>query len=161
MNDRLHQLKRQERPNEKEEDIEAQLNQNKNRSVNISNPLSQFFAQVESIKHNIALIQQYTENVQKLTDQGLRVIASEEEQIAQQANSIFSEASQVINETKNILKSILTETERIKQSGQTNIPEIRARENTYNQLVKKFLDFSKEYQQAQNRYKTDMKKKAY
>ena len=38
-------------------------------------------------------------------------------------------------------------------------PEVRIRDNLVNTLTRKFVDVMKEYQNAQTKYKTDIKKK--
>ena len=47
----------------------------------------------------------------------------------------------------------------MKESKGAKIAELRVRDNLVNTLTRKFVDVMKEYQNAQQKYKTDIKKK--
>ena len=47
----------------------------------------------------------------------------------------------------------------MKDKKETKVAELRVRENLVNTLTRKFVDVMKEYQNAQQKYKTDIKKK--
>ena len=60
---------------------------------------------------------------------------------------------------KQILKNLREDTEALKKKPDSKQSEIRIRENLANTLTRKFVDVMKEYQNAQTKYKTDIKKK--
>ena len=60
---------------------------------------------------------------------------------------------------KGLLARIREETDKIKSSSAGNNPESRIRENLVNTLTRKFVDVMKDYQNVQQKYKTDIKKK--
>lgn len=64
---------------------------------------------------------------------------------------------------KTTLTSLREETDRMKQEAQSSnikqTPEIRIRDNLVNTLTRKFVEVMKEYQNAQTKYKTEIKKK--
>ena len=63
-------------------------------------------------------------------------------------------------QAKQSLQRLREETDSIKNSANSKqTPEIRIRDNLTNTLTRKFVDVMKEYQNAQTKYKTDIKKK--
>jgi t-SNARE complex subunit (syntaxin) len=60
---------------------------------------------------------------------------------------------------KQILKTLREDTDALKEKPGSKQSEIRIRENLTNTLTRKFVDVMKEYQNAQNKYKIDIKKK--
>jgi t-SNARE complex subunit (syntaxin) len=60
---------------------------------------------------------------------------------------------------KQILKNLREDTDALKEKPGSKQSEIRIRENLANTLTRKFVDVMKEYQNAQTKYKTDIKKK--
>merc|ERR1712238_510402 len=61
--------------------------------------------------------------------------------------------------TKNMLGLLKEETEKFNTNGELNASNVRVRENMNTTLTKKFIDEMKIYQQAQQKYKTDIKNK--
>jgi len=59
---------------------------------------------------------------------------------------------------KNLLQKLREKTDEMKSENSSK-PEIRIRENLANTLTRKFVDVMKEYQNVQQKYKTDIKKK--
>jgi t-SNARE complex subunit (syntaxin) len=60
---------------------------------------------------------------------------------------------------KQILKNLREDTEALKKEPDSKQSEIKIRENLAITLTRKFVDVMKEYQNAQTKYKTDIKKK--
>ena len=60
---------------------------------------------------------------------------------------------------KQILKNLREDTGALKEKPDSKQSEIRIRENLAITLTRKFVDVMKEYQNAQTKYKTDIKKK--
>ena len=60
---------------------------------------------------------------------------------------------------KQLLKKLREDTEALKLKPGPKQSEIRIRENLASTLTRKFVDVMKEYQNAQTKYKTDIKKK--
>merc|ERR1719253_1797369 len=61
--------------------------------------------------------------------------------------------------TKDLLKVLKSETEKYKAEETLKTSDIRVRENLCNTLTRKFIDEMKLYQNAQQKYKADIKKK--
>jgi len=73
----------------------------------------------------------------------------------------LSDANKKAQVAKQLLQRLREDTERLKTSKDAGkqVSEIRIRENLMNTLTRKFVDVMKEYQNAQQKYKQDIKKK--
>ena len=60
---------------------------------------------------------------------------------------------------KKLLKKLREETVKLKKTNGCKQSEIKIRDNLINTMTRKFVDVMKEYQNAQTKYKTDIKKK--
>jgi t-SNARE complex subunit (syntaxin) len=73
---------------------------------------------------------------------------------------IITETNNRAATTKRLLQALREQTERLKtSSGHRDANELRIRENLVNTLTRKFVDVMKEYQNAQQKFKMDIKKK--
>ena len=72
---------------------------------------------------------------------------------------LITDTNQKAAAAKVCLKKMKEATEAMKTSSEKQQSEIRIRENLTSTLTRKFVDVMKEYQNAQTKYKTDIKKK--
>jgi len=84
--------------------------------------------------------------------------AEKENAITADLSPIISETNKKANFTKTLLQRLREETESLKNKG-SKVSDTRIRENLVNTLTRKFVDIMKDYQNAQTKYKSDIKKK--
>lgn len=122
--------------------------------------MQEFLGDVEIVKANIHVIREATK---KIADINQRVIlASTNEKELDESNDlgpIIKTTNQKASLAKKLLQALRDSTEQIRKSQDTRQSEIRIRDNLLNTLTRKFVDVMKEYQSAQTKYKTDIKKK--
>jgi t-SNARE complex subunit (syntaxin) len=131
-----------------------------NDSSSSSNFMQAFFKDVELVKQNILVIQTSTRRISDINQQIILATSSEKEQdLSTDLGPTISETNKKAALTKALLQKLREETEKNKASSNCKQSEIRIRENLGNTLTRKFVDVMKEYQNAQTKYKTDIKKK--
>ena len=124
--------------------------------------MEQFFADVEVVKKQIAII---THSSKHISDINQRVVlattAEKEQELSDELKPVLSDANKKAQVAKQILQKLREDTERIKTSkeGNKQAADIRIRENLVNTLTRKFVDVMKDYQNVQQKYKQDIKKK--
>ena len=125
--------------------------------------LSDFFNDVEVVKRNIAIIKEATRKIIEINQNVVQATtADKESDYSSELESVISETNKKAAGTKQLLQKMQEDTKRMRTSNQTNSKtqaDIRLRENMFNTLTRKFVDVMKEYQNAQTKYKTDIKKK--
>ena len=84
--------------------------------------------------------------------------SEKEKELSSELGPLISDTNKKAAFAKNLLGKLREETEKMKSSSGNN-PEIRIRENLANTLTRKFVDVMKDYQNIQQKYKTDIKKK--
>ena len=124
--------------------------------------MSQFFIDVELVKKQIAIITQSSKQISDINQRVLLVTTAEKEQeLSDELKPVLSDANKKANVAKQLLQRLREDTERLKTSKDASkqVSEIRIRENLVNTLTRKFVDVMKDYQNAQQKYKQDIKKK--
>lgn len=123
--------------------------------------MQQFFSDVELVKKHILVIRNSTKRVADINQQVVLATTSESEhEESQELQLLVTETNKKAAIAKQLLKKLNEETEGLKGTpGNNKQSEIRIRENLSNTLTRKFVDVMKEYQSAQTKYKTDIKKK--
>ena len=122
--------------------------------------LTEFFGDIEIVKKTINLIKDATKRINEI--QQAVVLATTNEKEAEESRDlepIISHTNKSANIAKKILQKLKENTERMKGDNKTKQTDIRIRENLINTLTRKFIDMMKEYQNTQNKYKTEIKKK--
>lgn len=90
----------------------------------------------------------------------LATTPEKERELSGHMTPIITETNKRAAFTKQLLQRLREETERMKTaSGARDQNELRIRENLINTLTRKFVDVMKEYQNAQQKFKMDIKKK--
>eukprot|EP00286_Rhodomonas_abbreviata_P020037 CAMPEP_0181295422 /NCGR_PEP_ID=MMETSP1101-20121128/4143_1 /TAXON_ID=46948 /ORGANISM="Rhodomonas abbreviata, Strain Caron Lab Isolate" /LENGTH=288 /DNA_ID=CAMNT_0023400181 /DNA_START=121 /DNA_END=984 /DNA_ORIENTATION=- len=124
--------------------------------------MQEFFGDVEIVKKNIVVIKESTRKIAEINQNVLQATTSDREQdYSHELEPLVKSTNKKASLAKQLLQRLREDTERLKTSNQTSklTPEIRIRENLSNTLTRKFVDVMKEYQNAQTKYKTDIKKK--
>ena len=127
-----------------------------------SDYMQEFFADVERVKENIAVIKEATKKIAEINVNVLQATtADREHEYSSELEPLIKSTNKKANLAKQLLQRIREDTENLKKSnnGTKQTPEVRIRENLSNTLTRKFVDVMKEYQNAQTKYKTDIKKK--
>mmetsp|Transcript_32492 Transcript_32492/g.54771 ORF Transcript_32492/g.54771 Transcript_32492/m.54771 type:complete len:310 (-) Transcript_32492:344-1273(-) len=131
-------------------------------SASPGDAMQEFFGDVEIVKANIVVIKDATRKIAEINQNVLQATtADRESDYSQELEPIVKSTNKKASIAKQLLQRLREDTERIKTSNAAakQTPEIRIRENLANTLTRKFVDVMKEYQNAQTKYKTDIKKK--
>ena len=126
--------------------------------------MKQFFQEVEDIKSDISAVTSATEQIISLKDRAvLATSETEETQISERIKTLVTTTNGRAKKCKNLLgllkeenSNMKKETDEMKKIKQA---DLRIRENLVNTLLRKFIDEMKRYQNSQQQYKTDVKKK--
>ncbi|KAL7463963.1 hypothetical protein ACHAXS_004314 [Conticribra weissflogii] len=125
-----------------------------------SQHMKQFFEDVESIKADISAVTQATQQIITLKDRAvLTAKESEESEISDAIRDLVNVTNGRAKKCKNLLGLLKEENTNLKEEGKIKPTDVRVRENLVNTLLRKFIDEMKRYQNAQQDYKTDVKKK--
>ncbi|KAL7501947.1 hypothetical protein ACHAWX_000410 [Stephanocyclus meneghinianus] len=135
-------------------------------SGNVNNPASQpehmkqFFNDVEAIKGDISSVSDATEQIVALKDKAVLATSEQEEsQISDTIRTLVESTNKRAKTCKNLLGLLKQENANLTEKKQITATDLRVRENLVNTLLRKFIDEMKRYQNAQQQYKTDVKKK--
>jgi len=164
--DRLKELKKgAAAPDDVSLDVDSDrglVNQAKSSSSKAGDFMQDFFGDVEIVKANIVVIKESTRKIAEINQNVLQATTSDREQdYSHELEPLVKSTNKKATIAKQLLQRLREDTERLKTShnGSKQTPEIRIRENLSNTLTRKFVDVMKEYQNAQTKYKTDIKKK--
>lgn len=140
------------KPKTVEEDIKEAENQGY---------MDSFFRDVESIKASIDSIQKATKRIGEINEETiLSTSESKEKQLSQEVRPLIDETNKVAKKTKTLLSVLKEENKKLDKEKKIKNSDMRVRENLCNTLTRKFIDEMKLYQSAQQKFKTDIKKKA-
>jgi t-SNARE complex subunit (syntaxin) len=127
--------------------------------------MNQFFSDVEIVKNSITTIKEATRKIADINQNVVQATTIEREQDhSSELKPLVDTTNKRANLAKQLLQRLKEENERNAAQQQSNniknkSPEDRIRENMVNTLTRKFIDVMKEYQNAQTKFKTDIKKK--
>jgi len=123
--------------------------------------MKQFFQDVENIKSDISAVTSATEQITTLKDRAvLATSETEESQISDTIKTLVTDTNGRAKKCKNMLGLLKEENASLKKTeGAAKPTDLRVRENLVNTLLRKFIDEMKRYQNSQQQYKTDVKKK--
>jgi t-SNARE complex subunit (syntaxin) len=122
--------------------------------------MKQFFNDVEAIKGDISAVSNATEQIIALKDKAvLATSESEETNISDRIRSLVESTNKRAKTCKNLLGLLKQENANLAEKKEITPTDLRVRENLVNTLLRKFIDEMKRYQNAQQQYKTDVKKK--
>jgi t-SNARE complex subunit (syntaxin) len=122
--------------------------------------MQEFFGDVEIVKQNIVIVKNATSRIGIINQEVVLATTSEKEkEFSTDLAPLILDTNKKAAVAKAILQRLREDTERLKSSTAAKQSEIRIRENLSNTLTRKFVDIMKDYQNAQTKYKTDIKKK--
>ena len=124
--------------------------------------MQEFFGDVEIVKSNIIIIKESTRQIAEINQNVLQATTIDREQdFSNELEPLVKSTNKKASIAKQLLQRLREDTEKMKKSnsGSKQTPEIRIRENLANTLTRKFVDVMKEYQNAQTKYRNDIKKK--
>jgi len=123
--------------------------------------MSRFFQHVESIKSTIENISLSTRRIEQMDDKAkLSVSEGEEKRMSKEIKAIIQDTNVKAKQAKKILGLLREENKKYEAEGTVNASDMRKRENLVNTLTRKFIDEMKEYQNVQQAYKVNIRKKA-
>ena len=124
--------------------------------------MSQFFKDVELVKSHISSIKNASKAVTEINQKiALTTTADKENELSEELKSFLKDANKKAQIAKQLLQGLREETDKMKGSPDATkqAADIRIRENLVNTLTRKFVDVMKDYQNVQQKYKQDIKKK--
>lgn len=122
--------------------------------------MQEFFSDVEIVKTAIATIKESTRKISDINQNVVQATTIEREQDqSSELEPIIKLTNKKATLAKQLLQRLKEETDKNKAQNGQKSPEVRIRENMVNTLTRKFIDVMKEYQNAQTKFKTDIKKK--
>ena len=123
--------------------------------------MEQFYQDVENIQSDISAVTSATEQITTLKDKAvLATSETEESQISDTIKTLVTNTNGRAKKCKNMLGLLKEENSNLKKDpSQCKPTDLRVRENLVNTLLRKFIDEMKRYQNSQQQYKTDVKKK--
>mmetsp|Transcript_7695 Transcript_7695/g.10296 ORF Transcript_7695/g.10296 Transcript_7695/m.10296 type:complete len:330 (-) Transcript_7695:117-1106(-) len=119
-----------------------------------------FFADVDSIKEDIDAISKATKRIGEINEEAqLATSDAKETELSNQLRPLVDNTNKRAKRTKNLLAILKEDNAKLKKEGSVKSSDMRVRENLCNTLTRKFIDEMKLYQGAQQKYKSDIKKK--
>lgn len=115
--------------------------------------MAKFFREVDLVKSGIGKIEASTKRIREITEERMLAVDSETEQsLSRQLGPLVDSTNRQMRETKDLLESMSSSDKKLKDS------EARIRDNLCTTLRRKFGDVCKDYQRAQENYKSQIKK---
>jgi len=122
--------------------------------------MQHFFEDVDLIKSDIACIRNATKQIEKIDEEAMMATTSDmEKELSQKLTPLVMDTNKKAKNAKTMLSQLKEENEKMKKEGKCKPSELRIRGNLCSTLTRKFIDEMKNYQKAQQTYKTDIKEK--
>jgi len=122
--------------------------------------MTDFFKHVEAINADIKAVSQASKDIAVINEKSMRATTTaEEKSLSKKLGPLISSTNKRAKSTKSLLGLLKEDTDQLNAEGKLNASDVRVRENMNTTLTKKFIDEMKAYQQAQQKYKTDIKNK--
>lgn len=120
-----------------------------------------FFQHVDSVKMTIDTVSQTTKRIKQMDEKSkLSVSESEEKKMSQEIKVLIQDTNVKAKSAKKVLSLLRDQNKEYEAEKTINVSDLRKRENLVNTLTRKFIDEMKEYQNAQQAYKVNIKNKA-
>mmetsp|Transcript_13823 Transcript_13823/g.33460 ORF Transcript_13823/g.33460 Transcript_13823/m.33460 type:complete len:302 (+) Transcript_13823:114-1019(+) len=122
--------------------------------------MDHFFREVDNIKADIEAVSEAAKTIDKINEEAMRATTTaEENKLSKQLKPLIDSTNKRAQRTKTLLGLLKEESEKLEKEEKLNASDLRVRKNMTTTLTRKFVDEMKVYQQAQQQYKTDIKKK--
>mmetsp|Transcript_9386 Transcript_9386/g.13057 ORF Transcript_9386/g.13057 Transcript_9386/m.13057 type:complete len:351 (-) Transcript_9386:81-1133(-) len=119
-----------------------------------------FFTDVDSIKEDIDSITNATKRIGEINEQAVLATSdAKEKELSDELRPLVDNTNKRAKRTKNLLALLKEDNAKLKKEDSVKASDMRIRENLCNTLTRKFIDEMKLYQNAQQKYKSDIKKK--
>lgn len=119
-----------------------------------------FFKDVDTIKADVDGIKEATKSVGDINEEAvLATTTDRENELSAQLKPLVDLTNKKAKRAKNLLALLKEENEKLEDQEGVKASDLRIRENLCNTLTRKFIDEMKSYQGAQQKYKSDIKKK--
>jgi len=119
-----------------------------------------FFEDVDDIKADIAVIRNSTKQIEKIDEMSMMATTSDNErELSQQLTPLVMDTNKKAKHAKALLSALKEENEKLKKENKLKASEVRIRTNLCSTLTRKFIDEMKNYQKAQQTYKSNIKDK--
>lgn len=135
-------------------DIEMQ------KSAQAPDYMEDFFRHVDSIKADIDAVTLASKDIGKINEQAMKATTTaDENKLSKKLKPLVDKTNLRAKACKKLLGLLKEDTDSLKSEKKLNASDVRVRENMITTLTRKFVDEMKLYQQAQQKYKTDLKNK--
>jgi len=123
--------------------------------------MDSFFRDITSIKDDIGEIENVTRRIGEINEESNMSTSEKKEQtLSLELRPLVDITNKRAKKTKNLLTLLKEENKKFKEDKTLNQSDVRVRENLCNTITRKFIDEMKLYQSSQQKFKTDIKKKA-
>jgi|EP00979_Chaetoceros_neogracilis_P015993 t-SNARE complex subunit (syntaxin) len=123
--------------------------------------MDRFFKDVDGIKDTIADIENATRRIGEINEETmLSTSEAKEKELSMEVRPLIDTTNKKAKKTKTLLTVLKEENKKLESEQTLKSSDMRVRENLGNTLTRKFIDEMKLYQSAQQKFKTDIKKKA-
>jgi t-SNARE complex subunit (syntaxin) len=123
--------------------------------------MKRFFEHVESVKSTIDIVTNTSKRIKQLDENTkLAVSEMEEKRMSQEIKTLIQKTNADAKNAKRLLSLLREENKKYEDEKTINHSNLRKRENLVNTLTRKFIDEMKEYQNAQQAFKVNIRKKA-
>lgn len=125
------------------------------------NYMDSFFRDMDSIKADIEEIERVTHRIGEINEESMMSTSeAKENALSQELRPMVNETNKKAKKTKNLLTVLKEENKKLEAEKTLKHSDMRVRENLCNTVTRKFIDVMKLYQASQQKYKTDIKRKA-
>jgi t-SNARE complex subunit (syntaxin) len=166
MNDRLADLKKKKKGSSDSHAIDindgsSPAKRRQSKKMDNNPEMKEFFKDVELVKKLIMNIKEATKRLDDIKQQiVLTTTAEREKELSRELEPLIGENNKKASLAKQLLQKLREATEKMRTTSKPGgEADIRIRENLANTLTRKFVDVMKEYQTAQQKFKTEIKKK--
>jgi len=122
--------------------------------------MEKFFSEVDIIKGEVEAIKSASRRISEINEEAVLATASEKEnELSRELKELITETNKKAKSTKTVLGYLKEDNTKMKEDKSVSENNMRIRENLCNTVTRKFIDEMKEYQSAQQKYKSDIKKK--
>mmetsp|Transcript_233 Transcript_233/g.347 ORF Transcript_233/g.347 Transcript_233/m.347 type:complete len:315 (-) Transcript_233:286-1230(-) len=122
--------------------------------------MTHFFDEIDGIKGDIEAVKDGTRRIGEINEEALEATSTAKEaELSDLLQPLINKTNKKAKRTKTLLGLLKEENEKLQESGEIKASDLRIRENLINTLTRKFIDEMKLYQNAQQKYKQDIKNK--
>jgi len=119
-----------------------------------------FFRDIQSIQSSIQEINHATKRIGEINEETILTTSeAKEKSLSMELRPLIDQTNKKAKKTKNLLQVLKEETGKLNKGKKLTTADLRVRDNLCNTTTRKFIDEMKLYQNAQQKYKADLKSK--